>query len=157
MKTKLVVAMTLSMAFFGCTQVGPQGPKGDTGATGPMGPMGDAGPAGPKGDTGPQGIAGATGGGLYVAREDAYCKSVPISEGDGGVELEAHCNDPRDLLLTGGCIGGYLSGGRAVSIVISQPLSHALNNDTWWCSWAGTPAEIAQAAVQATICCIRHR
>lgn len=134
---------------------GPEGPQGPAGAEGPRGPQGFAGPIGATGPQGPEGMPGMNGGGLYVNKASVYCQEA-VATTDG---VEVSCNDDNDLLLTGGCSSGALSG--TWTLRANFPARNVVGVGAaaaWRCEWGaatGTPQpDWGAAAAKAHICCV---
>ena len=148
-------SLVLSFVLLAACSKGPTGATGATGVPGPKGDTGPVGPAGPMGSTGMTGLPGATGGGLYVSRDSAYCKdAIGFSSGFGAY---VQCDGSNDLLITGGCSSGPARTD-GLSLYESYP-DTTVAPAGWHCGWAfapgSTPVSPSVFGGKARICCIR--
>lgn len=131
-----------------------QGPQGERGAEGPRGETGPTGPPGVQGEQGP------IGGGLYMSRQDVYCKEK-TGTAEEGLYVQVECDDERDLPLMGSC-----DNVRDPNAVLIRNRPSGWGDKTspfltsgWLCSWeyaeGGHPTSLPDAT--AHLCCIKHR
>lgn len=144
MRASLLGCVVGVMFLLGCNSGGGEkGDKGDTGAVGPVGPQGEVGPAGeagpigpsgeigatgpagevgPQGPAGPQGATGPTGPTPQFGFNDGGAGAIAISNGDGGLVLNAAASLARGYLKfpngTPAVIGfdEVLQGGTALTV-----------------------------------------
>lgn len=177
--TAPVAVLLLAAALAACSgSTGPQGPKGDAGPKGDIGATGPTGPQGPQGIQGLQGVPGLANGGLYRDRSSVYCRQVSgIAVADGGFvfgtgRLQALCDDPRDLPLSGSCDGVRTEQGLSLIGSEPAPIGAAWNDSTadggtigsnslaagWACAWDFVPQGNAHDLPGATahVCCVKN-
>lgn len=151
---------------------GPKGPKGAAGETGPSGPRGQPGPPGPRGpqgiqgEQGPQGIQGSRGPqgpvgpkgspGAYATKGDPYVKrgQLRIGPGQYGAAV-ATCEDPRDILITGGCRASPAWVG-ALTQATPENVTAKTRRAAWRCEYRNVAAKTTLQAT-AEVYCIRVR
>lgn len=152
--------------------VGPPGPKGTIGETGPAGPRGLPGPPGPRGpqgiqgEQGPQGIQGSRGPqgpvgpkgspGAYATKGDPYMRrgQLRIGPGQYGAAV-ATCEDPRDILITGGCRAAPAWVG-ALTQATPENVTAKTRRAAWRCEYRNIAAKTVLQAT-AEVYCIRVR
>lgn len=118
---------------------------------------------GATGPQGPEGMPGMNGGGLYVSKQAAYCRTVDATTN----AVRATCLDDNDLLLSGGCLPGSLPGrwmlrenGPLANVGFAPGGNHAggVGEATWGCTWTAETTsplpDFATSGAQAVICCI---
>ncbi len=129
----------LLLFVVGCAPVtseqGEKGARGEPGLHGADGERGEAGPPGPPGPAGAtQDIA------PYMVGE-----SVAVDAGEAGF-AQAECDDPSDVLLTGGCAAD-------VALIESRPAVGSYNGGArpqWLCSTG--PSDEPQMLSSHAVC-----
>ena len=177
-----LIAALAALTVVACK--GPPGAQGEQGLQGLQGLQGEKGPRGEEGDQGPRGEPGLPGepgrsgplgrpgGGVYQSRNDLYCRKTVATAycavgqgcyGPCGEPVIASCDDPADLLLTGGCRNSPQSGLDALATIEAVPsdgvkpaFQRCAFTDAWWCmdssgDWNGHDYE----GVSAIACCIK--
>jgi len=139
---KNIVSLSFVLFLAACSgTTGPQGPQGEKGDTGATGAQGPAGPQGVAGAQGPAGMNGATGGGLYVSRQSAYCHDVLAPA--NSYEASAACDDQNDLLITGGCYDAAPFAPAGTILQRNHPGLGSVEQggapSFWSCTWGFTP------------------
>jgi Collagen triple helix repeat (20 copies) len=112
---------------------GIQGDQGQQGMPGIQGPQGNAGLPGMTGAAGPTGPAGAPG--VLTSHASLYHVTSPATQvaGNSSNFVSAACNDPADILLSGGCSINIAYGALASSYPSYQNGTN-ITHDSWFCS-----------------------